>query len=1202
MRGDIPLATNPQAVAKALLRAKAASQQPGAGGFGGVPAAVANGTSPLVASYDQWSYGRPGGPGLPRDVATFLGGSFGPLSPMTPTPVDQAEADGRAEPRRFEYRVGWNMPIGQPGDEGLKLASFGNLRTVADAYSVARACIQVRIQEILALGWEIGPTKEAEKRMRADHAARRDFDERRAAMKKFWRRPDPNYFGFGSWLSAALEDVLAVDALSIYLHPPRKAGRGVLGSNLAALPLLDGTSIRPLLNVQGGKPLPPNPAYQQYLYGVPRTDLMTLVNGEDVEDLGEAKVRDYRGDQLLYLPYVARDWTPYGFPPIERALVPILSGLQRQQYQLSYFDEGSVPGMFVTAGDPNATPNQMRELQDALNAMAGDPAWKHRIIVLPGGSKVDPIRPIPLADQFDEVIMTQVCMAFDIMPMELGISPKVSSTQSSGAANQMAKTSEAINQRKALKPMLKWLAEIFNAIIQDVIGQSDMEWQWEGLEKGEDETAKSARLVQEIGHGLRSIDEGRLAIGEQPWGLPITSDPVYFTASGVVPVTPPPAPVVTEVPGQQAGPAAGDSAEAKPAAPKPEVSSPAHSGAQAGAAVTRADTGAGTADAEHSPSASKIDTFAALRELDLLRRRIVKGRSIAEWSPEHLPQDVFEHLTAEAANNPEQALTWARTIVKARGRAVRRAHSVAVAEDLIVTGLRQLIEDLTAGTTSTAGFVDHATQVMRDGMRIALGVGAGHALADLGHAPDAFKAGKPPPKRLAGQHAPRIRQYAGQATVAYEEGYGLTTIASGSGSWVARWDVTSTDPCDLCEERNGKTFKIGQIPGYPGMGGFGKLATVCRGGPHCRCEITYIHTPDETPARPNPEPVTPGPVNATIEATLGAAQQQRFANSGAARRALAAAYPSVTDPDAENEGDPAIYEHFLDQLAEQRAEQQRPFLTGLMQDLLGSATLLAGTAAAAPAIVAGGAVAGTVITGAVAAAIAAQELSQTEAAPATVGNAPETAPRPNAVAKGKSARKTVHKYLARHYPEKVLGWVDEARWRGPVEVKLADIDMARRPGGARDPKKVRGIAQAVADGKKLDPVVLVRLPSGKPYQIADGFHRTLGVDHAGHTTIRAWIGEVDSETGPWDKAMHEAKLNKRHTNRGDAAQMHAYWTRGEGLARWANSPHPWQALYDHLLPHIVDPDETRRTVSQWFHDALGIWPGEREGKNPLGPG
>ncbi len=182
------MARNPHAVARAL---PAPSATQASGGFGGAPSTMVNGISPLVASYDAWSYGRPTGPGLDRDWAAFLSGSFGPLAPIQPVPIDQPAESGRPEPRRFEYRVGWNMPIGVPGDEGLKLSSFQNLRTVADAYSVARTCIQTRVQEILGLEWDIIPSSDAEKSMRGDHKARADFESRRAQMLKFWRKPDP---------------------------------------------------------------------------------------------------------------------------------------------------------------------------------------------------------------------------------------------------------------------------------------------------------------------------------------------------------------------------------------------------------------------------------------------------------------------------------------------------------------------------------------------------------------------------------------------------------------------------------------------------------------------------------------------------------------------------------------------------------------------------------------------------------------------------------------------------------------------------------------------------------------------------------------------------------------------------------------------------------------------------------------------------
>lgn len=77
-----------------------------------------------------------------------------------------------------------------------------------------------------------------------------------------------------------------------------------------------------------------------------------------------------------------------------------------------------------------------------------------------------------------------------------------------------------------------------------------------------------------------------------------------------------------------------------------------------------------------------------------------------------------------------------------------------------------------------------------------------------------------------------------------------------------------------------------------------------------------------------------------------------------------------------------------------------------------------------------------------------------------------------------------------------------------------------------------------------------------------------------------------------------------------AAQLHEYWTKGEGLAKWADSPHPWTALYHHLLKYLP-PAKAKRTASQWFHDVFGFWPGSdlnrvTHGKPPrgdkIGPG
>lgn len=68
-----------------------------------------------------------------------------------------------------------------------------------------------------------------------------------------------------------------------------------------------------------------------------------------------------------------------------------------------------------------------------------------------------------------------------------------------------------------------------------------------------------------------------------------------------------------------------------------------------------------------------------------------------------------------------------------------------------------------------------------------------------------------------------------------------------------------------------------------------------------------------------------------------------------------------------------------------------------------------------------------------------------------------------------------------------------------------------------------------------------------------------------------------------------------------AARLRTYWVTGSGREKWVHDPHPWTALYHHLLK-FMNPGEAKRTAAQWFHDALGYWPGDQKGKNPVGPG
>lgn len=70
---------------------------------------------------------------------------------------------------------------------------------------------------------------------------------------------------------------------------------------------------------------------------------------------------------------------------------------------------------------------------------------------------------------------------------------------------------------------------------------------------------------------------------------------------------------------------------------------------------------------------------------------------------------------------------------------------------------------------------------------------------------------------------------------------------------------------------------------------------------------------------------------------------------------------------------------------------------------------------------------------------------------------------------------------------------------------------------------------------------------------------------------------------------------------GSRGYLKWYWTKSAaGLAQWTTSPHPWTALYTHLLKYL-SPEVAKKTASKWFEDALGFPAGEKHvGIVPLG--
>ena len=601
-----------------------------------------------------------------------------------PIPVDQPwPGTERPPPRRFNYEPGWNLPQTQPG-EGYLLAPFSALKSLSRHYSIARRCIEIRKKEITGLDWDIVLTSHAQKAYQGKPSMMRDFGERRAKAMRFFRKPDRNYFTFESWLSAVIEQVFTIDALSLWLCPKKGTGlgRGLLGSDLDRLWTLDGETIRPLLDLHGATPEPPAPGYQAYYQAVPRADFTTVINGLDLPELEGSEALPYRGDQLLYLPMVVRPDSPYGFSPTEQALTPILTGLRKQGMQLEFFTEGTVPAVYISPGDTTMTPNQIRELQDALNAVAGDQSWHWKIMVLPSGSKVLPQKSQDIVDQADEWIANEVAMMYGVNPMDLGILPKVSTVASPFAAREMAQASRSQQAKVDLKPLLKYLTANPNWILQDLCGQDDMELVFEGMREVADEAALTDMLVKQAQIGVRSVDEFRDKLNLAPWGLPESSGPVVFTPMGPIPLADAVA-IASQTAQQKALPpgqssSGGRNGKKKPATARslPGGSVPARQRQRGGAALTPAHAASEGFMPERSPkkpSAAPAHAQAAVKawdgsargahaELEALTRHLRRGREITTWEPRHLPERALGMIAEQMAKGADPGL--AASLVK----------------------------------------------------------------------------------------------------------------------------------------------------------------------------------------------------------------------------------------------------------------------------------------------------------------------------------------------------------------------------------------------------------------------------------------------------------------------------------------------------------------------------------------------------------
>ncbi len=454
------------------------------------------------------------------DLARSIGGdgAVGTLGPGVPIqPFHQDEV----EPRRWAYRAGYNVQQQPRAGESI---TFEMLRSLGRNYDIANLARQKRIDGIKTLSWNIGPVP-VEGMTRADKKARTaKLAGQINDATGFWSTPnqeDP----FPVWINQYLDDLWTTDAATLYIRKTK-------GGDVYGIETPDGTTFRPIIDLYGRIPLPPEPAYGQVIFGMTWTM--------------------FTRDEIIYQPYWQTTDSPYGHPPIEWIILAINRALRRQTMDLSYYTEGTLPVAFlrVAKDTPAADLKDLRETLDEM--LSGNDLARSRVIPIPGGdgTGLDRIVPEPL-NAVEEWLMHLTCAAHGVIPTELGFQQRGVGLGGAGFAQSAADVS---NRREAA--LAHHLERIFTGIIQGPCGWPDLQFNFEGLEQTDDSLVRAQTTQIYVNMGARSVDD--VAENDLDIDPPGLGNYVMTTAGPelVADILAPPEPVVmtpqgpSSVPGQ----------------------------------------------------------------------------------------------------------------------------------------------------------------------------------------------------------------------------------------------------------------------------------------------------------------------------------------------------------------------------------------------------------------------------------------------------------------------------------------------------------------------------------------------------------------------------------------------------------------------------------------------------------------------------
>jgi hypothetical protein len=392
-----------------------------------------------------------------RDQFQPGAGIFSPSYPLVPVESELT--------RLWDFPVGYNY-IYTP--RSYEPVTFAELRALANNENLTRMAIETRKDQLEALDWQIKPIDEKK--------AAKDSPARIKTLTQFWRHPDGDR-SFAAWLRELFEDVLVIDAPCLEVLKNRDG-------SIRGLDVVDGSTIKLLIDITGRRPTSPAPAFEQVIHGRPWRLLTT--------------------EELIYLPRNKRPGHIYGYSPVEQIMMYINIALRRQIMQLNHFTESNMPPGFI--GIPDLNPDQVAKISQWWNdLLSGNLAERSKTQFLPYSAKWQSLKEPPFKDEFDEWLARIVMFVFSLPP-DAFVRQRNRST--SETARQTAR-------EEGYAPLLGWTKRLIDDVIQRRMGHADLEFSWQELREVDPEVQAKVETTY-VHAGIKTVNEGRDGLGLEP--------------------------------------------------------------------------------------------------------------------------------------------------------------------------------------------------------------------------------------------------------------------------------------------------------------------------------------------------------------------------------------------------------------------------------------------------------------------------------------------------------------------------------------------------------------------------------------------------------------------------------------------------------------------------------------------------------------